>query len=118
MLERNRIAVVDERLPLQSISIEVYVLALLVEQGEDRPFVARNAPKAGKNGRQQLFQLEVGTQFSADRDQALLFLQGAGRFLLFQRERSQQRDAREEFHVLALQGLGNALAQAQGSKMA
>ncbi len=117
--ERNRISLANERLPFQSIAIQMHVPAILVEQGQDSSFVPRNAPKAGKNGRQELFQFEAGTEFPTDRDQALLFLQGAVGFFLLQRQRSHQRDAREEFDVLAFQNLvGSALAQAKGPKTA
>ena len=109
---------VDERLPFESISIPVYALATLVQQAQNRPLVAPDAPKAGKNDRQQLFQLQAGTQFTADRDQALLFLKGAGRSVLLQRQRSHHRDAREEFDVLVIQDLGHLLAQAKRPKMA
>jgi hypothetical protein len=43
--------VVEERLPFQSISINVHVLAILVEQREDGPVVARDASQAGKSHR-------------------------------------------------------------------
>ncbi len=117
LFERNRASVVNESLPFQSISIQVHVLAIRVQQGHDGTIVARDAPKAGENSRQQFFRLEAGTQFTADRDQALLFFQSPGGFFLLQRERSHQRDAREEFDVLLIQHLGNVLAQAKRSKM-
>src|ERR1700681_1526955 len=108
---------VDEWLPFHRISIPVHALAILVQQAQNRPLVARDAPKAGKNARQELFQLETGAQLPADRNQALLLLKGVVGFLLLQSQRSHQRDASEEFEVLAIQDLGNALAQAKCSKM-
>src|SRR5712692_10809741 len=70
LLNRNIPSVVDETFPFQSVSVQVYVLAILVQQRQDGPVVACNAPNAGKNNRQELFQFEAGTQFMADRDQA------------------------------------------------
>ena len=95
LLERNRPSVVDVRLPFQSVSIEVRALAIRVQQAQDGPVVARDVPNTGKNRRQQFLQLQDGTQFSADGDQALLFLKGAVGAILLQHQRPHQRDPRE-----------------------
>ena len=71
------LSVVDERLPFQSISIQAQFLPSSSSRHRIGPLVARDAPQAGKNGRQQFFQLQAGTQLTADGDQALLFLKGA-----------------------------------------
>jgi len=81
------------RLPFESVAKHAQILSVLVQQGEDGAFVTRNTPQAGKNRRQQFFQLQARTQLAADGGQALLFLQGAAASLFLQRHRSQQRNA-------------------------
>src|SRR5208282_2739943 len=99
LLERNRFSVIDKRLPFQRFSIHMCARAILVQQAQDGPIVARDVPNAGKNGWQQLFQVQGGTKLTADGKQAPLLLKGAVGSILLQHQRSHGRDSREEFDI-------------------